>query len=258
MNNRPRKLCRTTFHSVEDERRERKAIAFAILMKNRKPSSVVKDWSYKGLARISGLAPGTCNTYVHILKEMGLVSMSIHKGHKYLYFGKLKAQKKKNRGKVGYHTPKHKDIDLGNYDATSVKTIEMTLKALAIVEIQRQKDYAQQCISAKQNPRNLQEYKKAEKICRARGWDSSFVDNGISYNHIRRQLNCSPNTVSATIQYGEKNGLFTVTRCEPELVYHCPGHAKEAVQYLDISYSWCTDDNVYYQPANKFSLTISE
>lgn len=252
------RLSRRLFQYVISDRKRRRAVAFAILMKNRKPASVVKDWSYKGLARISGLAPGTCKNYVHILLEMDLVSMSIHKGHKYLYIGKLKAQKKKNRGKVGYHTPKHKDIDLGNYDATSVKTIEMTLKALTIVEIQRQKDYAQQCISAKQNPRNLPEYKKAEKICRARGWDSSFVDNGISYNRIRRQLNCSPNTVSSTIQYGEKNGLFTVTRSEPELVYHCPGHAREAVQYLDISYSWCTNDNVYYQPANRFRLTISE
>ena len=252
------RLSRRIFQYVIDDLNKRRAIAFAILMKNRKPASVVKDCTDKGLSRISGLAPGTCKKYVQVLMEMGLVSMSIHKGHKYLYFDKLKAHKKKNRGKVGYHTPKHKDIDLGNYDATSVRTIEMTLKALSIVEIQRRKDYAQQCISAKQNSRDLREIKKAEKICRARGWDSSFVDNGISYNRIRRQLNCSPNTVSATIQYGEKNGLFTVTRCEPELVFHCPGHAKEAVQYLDISYSWCTDDNVYYQPANRFRLTISE
>ena len=252
------RLSRRLFQYVIGDRKRRRAVAFAILMKNRKPASVVKDWSYKGLARISGVSSGTCKQYVHILMEMGLASMSIHKGHKYLYFDKLKAHKKKNRGKVGYHTPKHKDVDLGNYDATSVKTIEMTLKALAIVEIQRRKDYAQQCISAKQNPRNLPEYKKAEKICRARGWDSSFVDNGISFNRIRRQLNCSPNTVSATIKYGEDTGLFTVSRFDPELVYHCPGQAREAVQYLDISYSWCTDDNVYYQPANRFRLTISE
>ena len=252
------RLSRRIFQYVIGDTEKRRAIAFAILMKNLKPASVVKDYTGKKLSRISGVSSNTCKQYVRILLEMGLVRITSYKGHNYLYFGKLKAQKRKNRGKTGYHTPKHKDIDLGNYDATSVKTIEMTLKALTIVEIQRQKDYVQQCISAKQNPRNLQEYKKAEKICRARGWDSSFVDNGISYNHIRRQLNCSPNTVSATIQYGEKNGLFTVTRCEPELVYHCPGYAKEAVQYLDISYSWCTDDNVYYQPANRFSLIVSE
>ena len=252
------RLSRRLFQYVVGDRKRSRAISFAILMKNRKPASVVKDWSYKGLARISELAPGTCKTYVHILLEMGLVSMSTYNGHSYLCFNNLKAHKKTNRGKTGYHTPKNKDIDLGNYDATSVKTIEMTLKALTIVEIQRRKDYAQQCISAKQNPRNLPEYKKAEKICRARGWDSSFVDNGISYNHIRRQLNCSPNTVNATIQYGEKNGLFTVSRFDPELIYHCPGQAREAVQYLDISYSWCTDDNVYYQPANRFSLVVSE
>ena len=105
------RLSRRLFQYVIGDRKRRRAVAFAILMKNRKPASVVKDWSYKGLARVSGLAPGTCRTYVHILMEMGLVSMSIHKGHQYLYFDKLKAQKRKNRGKTGYHTPKHKDID---------------------------------------------------------------------------------------------------------------------------------------------------
>ena len=252
------RLSRRLFQYVIGDRKRRRAVAFAILMKNRKPASVVKDWSYKGLARVSGLAPGTCRSYVHILMEMGLVSMSIHKGHQYLYFDKLKAQKRKNRGKTGYHTPKHKDIDLGNYDAASVKTIEMTLKALAIVEIQRRKDYAQQCISAKQNPRNLPEYKKTEKICRARGWDGPFVDNGISYKRICRQLNCSPNTVSATIQYGEETRLFTVTRSEPMIVFRGSGLARQAAKYLEEPYSWFTDNVVYYQPANKYVLTISE
>lgn len=247
------RLSRRLFQYVIGDRKRRRAVAFAILMKNRKPASVVKDWSYKGLARISGLAPGTCSTYVHILLEMGLVSLSTYKGHTYLIINKLKAPKIKNKRNIGYHSPKHKDIDLGNYDASSVKTIELHLKAISIVETQRRKDYIQQNISATQNPKSLSEYKKAKKICSVRGWNS-FIDNGISYKYISNTLHCSPNTVSEVIRYGETEGLFTVTRFDPEIVYYGVDQAREAAEYLDVEWSWCSDDVVVLQRANKFTL----
>ena len=171
-----------------------------------------------------------------------------------MVFKPLKEGKKKNRWRPGYHTPKHKDVMLGDYDVTSIKAIEKHLKALQVCEIQRQKDYAKQSISTKQNPKNLRDYKKADKICRARGWNSSYVDNGISYKYISAKLHCSPNTVSETIQYGEKVGLFKVTRYDPKIVFFGVDQAREAAEYLDEKWTWCTDDVVIRQRANTYSL----
>ena len=251
------RISRNLFQEVIGDRNKRKAIAYAIYMKDLKQTSVVKDWSYRRLAREAGLATATCKKYVHLLREMKLVSMRSYKGHNYLTFKKLKEHKKKNRWNSGYHTPKHKDVKLGNYSPTSIKAIEGHLEALLICEVQRQKDYVQQSISTAQNPKNHLEYKKAKKICCARGW-SSFNDSGISYKYMCNALNSSPNTVSSTIKYGEKVGLFTVTRSAPQIVFYGPGEARIAAEYLDEKYSYCTDNAIYYQPANKFTLTVSQ
>lgn len=252
------RLSRNIYNDVIGDITRRRAIAFAIYMKNARPASVVKDWSIRKLARITHLAQGTCKEYVKCLREMKLVYDYSKGGHSYLVFKPLKESKKKNRWGSGYHTPKHKDVMLGNYDRTSIQAIERHLKALVICETQRRKNYAEQSIGTKQNPKNLRDYKKADKVCRARGWNSSYVDNGISYKSISAKLGCSPNTVSETIQYGEKANLFKVTRYDPEIVFFGVGQAREAAEYLDIEWTWCTDDVIVRQHANTYTLCDSK
>lgn len=247
------KLSRRVFQSVIGDRTKRRAIAFAIYMKDAKPASVIKDGTDEELARITNLDPRTCKKYIDLLHKMRLLSKKSKNGHDYLVFKPLREGKKKNRWKAGYHTPKHQDVLQGNYDNSSIRTIEIHLQALFICEVQRRKDYVQQNISTKQDPRSLREYKKALKICRVRGWNS-FFDDGISYEYIRRALHCSPNTVSEIIRYGETAGLFTVTRYDPEVVYFGVDQAREAVDYLDVKWSWSTDDVVILQRANTFTL----
>ena len=253
------RLSRILFNEIIGVPTERRAIAFAILMKNLKPSSVVKDWSYRLLSRESGLAQDTCRKYIRLLKEMKLVSIHSYQGHKYLIFKKLKEHKKKNRRNGGYHTPKNQDVMLRKYDPTSFKSIEKELKALYIRETQSHKDYCRQSICAYRNPKSTREYKKAQKICRARGWDKfdKYNDYGISYKYLCKGLHASPNTVSATIKYGEIAGMFSVARSTPIPIFYGPGEAKQAAEYLDEPYSWSDRDFVYYQPANRYTVTVS-
>ena len=251
-----RRLSRTIFQETIRDRSRRRAISFAILVKYLKPSSVVKDWTYNELARMTQISWAACRKYIHTLKDMKLVRMYSHKGHNYLIFKKLREHKKKNRWSDGYHTPRRKDVMLGDFTPSSIKEIEIRLQALLICEIQRQKDYAEQSISAKQNPKNLHECKKAQRICRARGWDS-FSDCGISYKHLCGELHCSPNTLSATIRYGEKAGLFTVTRSEPICLFCDPEEETLIPDYIDTDNIWYTDEGAFYQPANRYSLSSS-
>ena len=250
------KLSRNLFYEVIGVPTKRRALSFAIMMKNLKPTSVVKDWSYRLLARESGLAPGTCKKYIGLLQEMELVSIRSYHGHKYLTFKKLKEAKKKNKRNRRYHTARRRDISLGKYDTTSIKIIEKHLAALYIWEIQSHKDYCRQSISTKQNPKNPHEYKRALKICRTRGWDNidRFDDNGISFKYLCKSLHASPNTVSAIISYGESINLFTVKRSSRMPAFYGPGNARQAAKYMDEPHSWSTDDTVFYQQPNRFVI----
>ena len=254
MDNQLQRLSRKIFRYVIGDMAKRRAIAFAIYMKNAKPASVVKDWTWMELARITNLDRKTCKKYIACLKEMNLVREYSKNGHSYMVFEPLKARKKK-RGN-SYRSPKNKDVMLGSFDRTSIRAIDLHLKALDICEIQRRKNFIRQCISAKQDPKNSREYKRAERKCRACGWDR-FSDDGISFEYLRRKWHCSPNIVSETISYGEKERLFEVTRYDPEIVYFGVDQAREAAEYIDRNWTWCTDDVVVYQHANTYNLCES-
>ncbi len=248
-----RRLSRNIFKNAIGNRNKRRAISFAIFMKAVKPTSVVKDWTPKELSNLTHLDPRTCKKYVDLLREMQLVSEHTKEGHRYLVFEPLKEGKKKNKWNSGYHTSKYHNVMLGDYDTTSIKDIDIHLQALFICEVQRRKDYIQQIVSATQTPKSLRELKRAKRVCKDRGWNS-FIDEGISFRYICKALNCSPNSVSKIIRYGERVGLFTVKRSEPEVVFFGIGRAREAAEYLDEKWSWCMNNVVVLQRANIFTL----
>ena len=238
-----------------------KAIAFAIFVKASKPASVLKDMSYRQIADLTRLSHETCRRRIAVLRTMKLVEVQSKNSHHYFFFKPLRAKKKKNRHSVGFHYPKHSDIDISKLDTSSVTSIEQGLMALCPVEIQIKKELARQLVKAKQKPRNASDYKKASRICSRCGYDS-FDDDGISYKHIASILHCSYSTVSKVIQYGVKNHFFKVIK-SPALFME-----GEKIRYADeIRIIDETQDNdkvypvhytrgnrAFYQPANRFEL----
>lgn len=236
------KVSRNLYNSYLALPQYRRALAFAILIKSRHPASVIPHWSYRELARISGKSVGFCKKAVGLLREMHLIREERYGNRPYLVFKKLREPKKKNRHSPGFHTPRHKDIDISRLDCSSLVSIERGLCSLLIVEIQKRKDWVYQLISTKQCPANAKDYSKAKAVCRKRGYEG-FSESGLSYLCISRKLKCGRSTVTKVIAEGESRGLFQKTK-HPARIWD--GDAPHPY------FSKCGD--LFYQPANTYSL----
>ena len=235
-------------------RSKRRALAFAIFIKNTYPTSVLKDMSFRQMAKIPGIGMSveTCRQRIAMLKKMKLVEEKTKNGHHYFIFKSLRAKKKKNRHSIGYHRPKFAEINVTKLDMRSVASVEKGLMAMFFVETQIKKELVRQIVKSKQTPRKTSAYRKASKICCNRGYDE-FIDNGISYKYIASELHCSNTTVAKVIQYGVKHRIFKVIKT-PAVFMEGP-EIRYAGEEFDVHYLY--GNKAYYQPANRFELPRS-
>lgn len=255
------RLSRQTFRKVVGNPDYRKAVAFAIFVKAHRPTSVIKDWSYRKLSLLTGLSPNTCKKRIAALESLGLVTREDRGGHAYLRFARLRTRAvlitKKDKTKVW--RPKHADIYIGGFSGESIKDIEMGLSALVIVEDASRKEYVRQLTVMASSPSKFsrqRKIKKAKEICSKRGYGEKFQDYGLSYKRICGWLKCGTSKVKDAIVFGESTGMFVANK--PPLVFlRFVQGAKFAIDYIRDDYSFpvfATTNNIYYRPANTFTL----
>ena len=255
------KLSRQTYRKIVGNPDYRKAVAFAIFVKYHRPSSVIKDWSYRKLALLTDISPNTCKKRVATLESIGLVTREEHGGHTYLRFARLRTAPvlitKKDKTKVW--RPKHADIYIGGFSGESIKDIEMGLSALVIVEDASRKEYVRQLTVLASSPSKFtpqRKWKKAKEICRKRGYDEKFQDYGLSYRRICGWLKCGTSRVKNAIVFGESTGMFVANK-SPLVLLRFVQDARFAINYIRDDYSFpifATTNNIYYRPANTFTL----
>ena len=244
------------FDAVGDPIR-RKALAFAIYIKDKNQLSVFKDWSYRELGRISNLHPSTIKKYIRTLKLMRLIREEHRNGHTYLFFKKLRKHKIKNKWNDYYHTPKYSDAFLDKLDRSSIKSIDKGLMALRIGEYAKKTSRVRHLIQLASNPSktdDLKQVKRARKICREKGL-TKFVEHGLSYRKIKNLFHCGNSSVRETIALGESLEMFYSVK--PELVlikYIGNSEAKYALSFFRDEHptAFATINNIYYQPARRF------
>lgn len=206
-----RRLSRQSFNECIGDRERRRALAFAIFLKDRFHASVIKDWSYRTLSRITGLAPGTCQARVRTLRDMRLTSEWVRNGHPYLRVLSLRSEKSvTQKGRV-WNTRKYTEVDFAKIDRTSVKSIEEGLMALLIVETQSKKNYIRQqtVLASGFHPNATQkEIQRAKRKQRMLCGGKSFSDNGFSIKAICRRLKCTAKTAKHIICKGEDCRMF--------------------------------------------------
>lgn len=245
------KLKRETFNRVIGDKGLRKALAFAIWVKDNKPASVIKGWSYTKLSEITGCSRATCKNRITALRELGLVSEGEKNGVRYLHFLPLRA--KKLQSKLGnWYSPKRLDIHIGKIDRTSVKTIELGLCAMLIVEIQTRKNYVRQVIRNKDKARKVRDIKRARRICSDRGW-TRYVEYGISMKSVARRLGCGVSKAASAVENGEANFMFVKQKWAAKHLFVGHGLAKDALGSLE-GFHYATRNNLYRQPANTYAL----
>lgn len=246
------KVKREIFNRVIGDAELRKALAFTIFIKDHKPASVLKGWSYSMLAQISGCSRPTCKKRLIALRKLGLVSERVHNGVRYLYFHTLRAGK--IQSKLGpWFSPQRMDVHIGKIDRSSVKTIEYGLCSLLVVEIQLRKNYAQQVISRKENSKKVREIKRAKRICRDRGW-AEYNEEGLSYNGLAGKLGCSRSKAIKIVKAGENQKMFSKQKAQRIMLFIGQRKAEKALPYFN-GYHYAMKNHLYYQPANQYILT---
>lgn len=252
-----RRLSRQIYRNVVGVPEHRKAVAFAIFVKTVRPSSVLKDWSYRELSRLTSLSPNTCRKRVACLESLGLVTREEKGGHTYLRFAPIRRGAIRLRRRTW--RPKDADVNIVGFSGGSVKDIERGLMALVIVEDDNRKEYVRQLTSLAHNPSKsvpIRRVKRAKAICSKRGYGETFQDFGLSYNRIRQWLHCGPNKVKDIIGFGEDTGMFVAHRSEFVFLEHIRNGAKFAIEYMrqEVNHPiFATTSNIFRRPANRYS-----
>ena len=209
-----------------------------IFIKENFVSSTITNFTYNKLHEKTKMHPNTLRKYIKILQEMGFIK-KVGKNNQHLIFMPIKAKKL--------------NVDIGNIDYSDIKTIELGLLAMFLVEKQRQKEFIKDLLQKKETIRKGA--KKIVKVCNKYGY-KDFSDDGISYKYIASRLNISINKVSSLIKEAINRGLLIKEKHSEQISLFLNKNAKKAYEYLYkfIHNSFSTNNNIYIVHANTYKI----
>lgn len=240
------KISRKIFADNINDTDAVKALALLIYVKNVNGASVISNFSYNKLAKITKLSRGSIKKRLNTLGNMDLLDF-VGRNNNNLLFKRVRAPKS--------------NIDISKIDTTSIKSIELGLRALVIVEIQRQKNYVKQQVVRGTSPKNgrmtkheYRSFKRANKFCKKRGI-KEFTDNGVSYNTLSKRMGVGLNKTSEAIKYGVEKGLF-VKNNNIKLYEKTNGFAQIIIETSKSNNLFTThrNNNVYIYKCNTYSI----
>lgn len=213
-----KKLSRKIYNECIADAKKRKALALLVFCKCKIKSSTITNFSYNKLKSETGLHISTLKKRVQTLREMGFIKM-LGNRNQHLMFCNVRSN--------------NSNVLIDRIISDTVKTVEDGLLAMFIVEVQLKKNYVSQLVAKLKNPKNLEEYKWAKRICKWRGY-TKFIDNGISYNYIANKLGIQLNKVSDIIKYAVKQLMIIKTkRWKVEFHFDSSRQADHFLSFID-------------------------
>lgn len=165
----------------------RKAVSMALYIKRYYVSSAVHNYSTNKLRTITGLSANVIKKHVNTLVVYGLAEFVGRKKDVFVLHTLKSSTKHRNiyidDKDFAYDKKKNKNIN-----AQKIKFIDDLVCIAMIVEIQKHKDYAKHIILQKMCPKNVKEFKEARSVCKDAGWGSQYVEKGLSYHGIAKNL----------------------------------------------------------------------
>lgn len=243
------KISRSIFRQNINDADAVKALALLIYIKTVNGASVISNFSYKKLAKITKLSRGSIKKRLNTLGDMELLDF-VGKNNNNLLFKRVRAPKS--------------NVNISKIDKTSIKSIEIGLRALVIVEIQRQKNYVKQQVVKGTTPKQgrmtkheYRAYKRANKFCKKRGIEQ-FNDYGISYKTLSKRMGVGMNKTSEAIKYGVENCMFFKNN-NIKLYEKSKGFAQIIIETSNKKNLFTTqnNNNVYSYKCNTYSLIES-
>lgn len=250
-----------------------KALAFVIRFKSVYAASVMKNYSLRKLAQTMGIAVNTLRRYLDTAIQMGLMKKFTRvvngKKVRYLRAFKIREIKQYSDRKNVCYTPKWKDTSCPNIaknidsdgvaDIDKIKNIKLGVKTVSIVRVCTRKAKIQQLINDVRNPgkdMDLRVFKaKRRKLCQSGyRFDRPFVDNGITYEHIKSQNRCGNATVKKMGELGTAKQWFLKEKQPWILIDSMEKAYLIKKKYYSCKFTFTTEHEVYLVRPCKYIL----
>jgi len=216
-----------------------KALSLLIAVKQTYKSSTINNYTTDKLHKITGLHANTIKKRIKTLKEIGLVKF-IGKHKEHLLFESVTS------------SSEHRNVYADFSTFKNVKDIEKALLALLIVEIQKKKDFAKHTIQSAQNPSNLEECKRAKKICNRYGYGKEYKEYGLSYKTIAKKLRVCLQKAFEIVKFAIENDFLVKTKREIQKFFYGIGNSSKYIE--DGKFTFYTSNNAYKVLANVYSV----
>lgn len=210
-----------------------KAIAFVLFFYHKSKGNVLKHWSYNKLKKITGVHPSTIKKRIQTLREIGFVKEE----NSSLVFLSI----------VSKHIERNINISEICYD--TIKDVEKSLYAILLCIVQSRKDFCKRTIRQAHNARQYKVVKKAMKVARKYGWNSSYIENGLSYKRIATFLSVSLKSAFEYVKYAVKKGFLLVKN------HFMPTFIRNVNHYPIPGYCFTTTNYAYKVGANTYTIT---
>ena len=233
-------IRRNIFNTISSDKAVVKALALAVFIKRRFQSSTIHNYTVNKLHELTGLHATTIRKRIGTLDELGFITRA-GKNREHLVVTSMSSHNSR------------RNVDISSILCDNIQEIEKSLFAMAIVEIQKRKNFVKQVINlAYCTPNNLAECKNARRKCRELGYGREYKEYGISYKRIAKKLGICLQKAINIVKFAIENEFLTVTkRCTQKFV---PG-VKSMQDCIELGKNtFCTNNNVYTVYANQYAL----
>lgn len=215
-----------------------KAIAMFLLLRKRLGGSVIKNYSINKLVSITGAHASTIKKRIRVLSQHGLVSVV----GKSLRLCSIVSKHAKRNVKLGERKVKY----------TSLKSVEYSLQAILVAQIQLTKDFAKRTIrNAHGASHDYKVVKAARDAARKFGYGFEYVEKGLSYKTIAKKLGVCVKSAVEIVKFAEIRTILKKT------THFIPQHLP-SVGYMEVyGYQFTTRNYGYNVLANTYSVAPS-
>ena len=232
-------LKRHIFYHAQGNAKIIKALSLAIFVKKHIVSSTINNFSINKLRILTGLSYSTLRKRLQTLRNLGYIK-NVGKNNEHIVFTTLSSN------------GKHRNIDLSKCVCDSIKNIEKSLNALFVVEIQKRKDFVKHTIQTAHNPKELEEMKKARKLCNRYGYGKEYKEYGLSYKTIAKKLGVSIQKAFEIVKFAIVNNMIAKIKHQVQVFKKGIGFAQKFCDFNDVTFF--TQNNAYKVYANSYAI----
>lgn len=212
------RLDRDIFEALHKTQDGRKAIALFIVLKTIYRAGGISNYSANRLRKVLGMHIDTLKRLMGVLKDNGLCEL-VGKNKNTLRMRSIRTMWKDKDIDISFIKFCLKRRENGSYEGVRyvIDKITKELIAVYIIETKRHREYARRLVISSVKPRSKDEFVKADKERRRRGYGKRFVEKGFSYKGLGEKLGMSEQkafyTVKHCIDYGvlvKKNNIARI------------------------------------------------